>query len=116
VIGTFSLTERICFSAPIFKIGLEIIRRLYYIYPGEKMLRKTVIVSGDTLVIPELKNFKGRKVEITLNELPEREKFPIKKKSRKTLKDFFGKLNAGEDALEFQKRIRAEWDEREKSF
>lgn len=74
------------------------------------MLKKTIVVNGDVLVLPELKKFQGRKVEITLKELSESEK------PRKNLKEYFGILKTDEDALEFQKRVRAEWEEREKSF
>lgn len=49
-------------------------------------------------------------MEITLIELSESEK------PRKNLKEYFGILKTDEDALEFQKRVRAEWEEREKSF
>jgi hypothetical protein len=74
------------------------------------MLKKTIVVNGDVLVLPELKKFQGRKVEITLKELSESEK------PGKNLKEYFGILKTDEDALEFQKRVRAEWEEREKSF
>ncbi len=74
------------------------------------MFRKIVEVNGDTLVLPELKNFQGKKVEITLKE------FPGRKKNKKNLMEFFGKLKFKEDALEIQKKMRAEWEKREKSF
>ncbi|MCP5105565.1 MAG: hypothetical protein GY950_19420 [bacterium] len=74
------------------------------------MFRKIVVVNGDTLVIPELKKFRGEKVEITLKTLSE------KRKSRKNLKHYFGKLKTESDAVAFQKKVRAEWEEREKSF
>jgi len=76
----------------------------------EKMLRKTIEINGDTLIIPELKKFMGRKVTITLEEPPEEEK------KGKYLKDFFGSLKLKDDAMQFQKKMRKEWDEREKSF
>jgi len=63
-----------------------------------------------SVVIPELQNFQGRKIEVILKEFTE------KRKSSGTLKSFFGTLNTTEDALEFQKRMRNEWDDREKSF
>jgi hypothetical protein len=74
------------------------------------MFRKVMVVNGDTLIIPGLKRFKGKKVEITLNELSE------KKESSENLKKYFGILKTSVDALEFQKKLRAEWDEREKYF
>lgn len=74
------------------------------------MFRKIVEVNGNTLVIPELENFQGKRVEITLKE------FPKKKKKDDNLKKFFGALDFDGDAVEFQKKMRAEWDEREKSF
>jgi|APIni6443716594_1056825.scaffolds.fasta_scaffold2320184_1 hypothetical protein len=76
------------------------------------MLRRIILVNGDTLTLPELNNFIGRKVEITLKEFSER------KEKGKSLKKYFGTLSTGfvGDALEFQKRMRAEWDEREKFF
>jgi hypothetical protein len=74
------------------------------------MLRKIVEVNGDILVIPELKNFQGEKVEIILKKLS------AKRKSSKNLKGFFGKLKTSDDGLAFQKRMRAEWEKREKSF
>ena len=73
------------------------------------MFRKIVVVSGDTLIVPELKQFKGRKVEITFKELEE-------ERPTKNLKKYFGILKPSGDPLEFQKKMRAEWDEREKSF
>ena len=69
-----------------------------------------MVVNGDTLIIPGLKRFNGKKVEITLNELPE------KKESSENLKKYFGILKSDVDPLEFQKKLRAEWDEREKFF
>ena len=69
-----------------------------------------MVVNGDTLIIPELKRFNGKKVEITLNELPE------EKESSENLKKYFGILKSNVDPLEFQKKLRAEWDEREKFF
>ena len=69
-----------------------------------------MVVNGDTLIIPGLKRFNGKKVEITLNELPE------KKESSENLKKYFGILKFNVDPLEFQKKLRAEWDEREKFF
>ena len=69
-----------------------------------------MVVNGDTLIIPGLKKFNGKKVEITLNELPE------KKESSENLKKYFGILKSDVDPLEFQKKLRAEWDEREKFF
>jgi hypothetical protein len=77
------------------------------IYPGEKMLRRIVEVNGNTLVIPELQNFQGRKIEVILKELSGN------RKSTRNLKAFFGTLKTDEDALEFQKRMRAEWEDRE---
>jgi hypothetical protein len=74
------------------------------------MFRKVMVVNGDTLTIPGLKKFKGKKVEITLNELSG------KKESSKNLKKYFGILKPSVDPLEFQKKLRAEWDEREKFF
>ena len=74
------------------------------------MFRKVVVINGDTLTIPELERFKGRKVEVTFKELNE------KKEPGKNLKKHFGVLKRTEDPMEFQKRMRAEWDEREKSF
>jgi hypothetical protein len=74
------------------------------------MFRKVMTVNGDTLIIPGLKRFNGKKVEITLNELPE------KKESSENLKKYFGILKSDVDPLEFQKKLRAEWDEREKFF
>ena len=74
------------------------------------MFRKIVIVDGDTLVIPGLKKSRGKKVEVTLKALSE------KRKSHKNLKQYFGKLKPEGDAVEFQKKVRAEWEEREKSF
>jgi len=74
------------------------------------MFRKIVVINGDTLVIPELNNFRGKKVEITLKTLPG------KRKSRKSLKQYFGILKPEGDAVEFQKKMRSEWEEREKSF
>ena len=74
------------------------------------MFRKVMVVNGDTLIIPELKRFNGKKVEITLNELPE------EKESSENLKKYFGILKSNVDPLEFQKKLRAEWDEREKFF
>jgi hypothetical protein len=74
------------------------------------MFRKIVVVDGDTLTLPELKRFKGRKVEIILKELTEG------KKPAENLEKYFGILKPSGDALKFQKKMRAEWDEREKSF
>jgi hypothetical protein len=74
------------------------------------MFRKIMVVNGDTLVIPELKKYRGKKVEVTLKTLSE------KRKSHKSLKQYFGTLKPEGDALEFQKKVRAEWEEREKSF
>ena len=74
------------------------------------MFRKIVVVNGDTLVIPELKDFQGKTVEVTLKTLSE------KRKSHKNLKEYFGKLKPESDAVEFQKKVRAEWDEREKGI
>ncbi|NIM16051.1 MAG: hypothetical protein GTO45_28960 [Candidatus Aminicenantes bacterium] len=37
----------------------------------------------------------------------------MKKKSLRNLKKYFGILKPSGDALEFQKKMRAEWDERE---
>lgn len=74
------------------------------------MLKKTMVINGDTLVIPELRRFKGRWVEITLKELSGG------KKPKKDIKEYFGILKTDEDGMEFQKRVRAEWDKREKSF
>lgn len=72
------------------------------------MFRKVMFVNGDTLTIPGLKKYKGKKVEITLNELSE------KKESSENLEKYFGILKSSVDGLEFQKKLRAEWDEREK--
>lgn len=66
------------------------------------MFRKVVVVNGDTLVIPELKNFKGKKVEITFKEFPE------EIKPDKNLKKYFGILKSKEDGMEIQKKLRAE--------
>jgi hypothetical protein len=74
------------------------------------MLRRIVVVNGDTLTLPELNKFIGRKVEITLKEFSE------PKNKGKNLKKYFGILNPGGDALDFQKKMRAEWNEREKSY
>jgi hypothetical protein len=76
------------------------------------MLKRIVFVNGNTLTLPELNNFIGRKVEITLKEFSE------KKEKGKNLKKYFGTLSPGsaDDALHFQKKMRAEWDEREKFF
>lgn len=76
------------------------------------MLRRIVFVNGDTLTLPELNSFIGRKVEVTLKEFSER------KEKGKNLKKYFGILTPGSscDALDFQKKMRAEWDEREKFF
>ncbi len=74
------------------------------------MLKKVITVNGDTLTMPELKRFSGKKVEITLKELTKRES------RKKNLMEFFGTLEPTVDPLEFQKKVRAEWDEREKSF
>ena len=73
------------------------------------MLRRIVVVNGDTLTLPELNKFIGRKVEITLKEFTER------KNKGKNLKKYFGILNPSGDALDFQKKMRAEWNDREKS-
>jgi len=76
----------------------------------EKILRKIVNVNGDTLVIPELKKFQGRKIEIIFREFSER------KSSKKDLSEYFGSLRFTGDALEYQKKMRSEWEEREKFF
>jgi hypothetical protein len=76
----------------------------------EKILRKIVNVNGDTLVIPELKKFQGRKIEIIFREFSER------KSSKKNLSEYSGSLRFAGDALEYQEKMRAEWEEREKSF
>jgi hypothetical protein len=74
------------------------------------MFRKIMVVNGDTLVIPELKRYRGKKVEVTLKTLSE------KGKNDKNLKKYFGTLKPEGDAMEFQKKVRAEWEERGKSF
>ena len=74
------------------------------------MFKKVMTINGNTLTIPELEKFIGKKVEITLKELTP------KKKKANNLMEFFGTLEPAEDPLEFQKKARAEWNEREKSF
>jgi hypothetical protein len=74
------------------------------------MFSEVVVVNGDTLTIPELKRFNGRIVEVTLKELDE------DREPGKNLKKHFGILKRVEEPMEFQKRMRTEWDEREKSF
>lgn len=76
----------------------------------KKMFRKVMVVNGDTLTIPGLKKFIGKKVEITLKELTVRKEFS------ENLKKYFGTLKPSVDALELQKKLRAEWDEREKFY
>lgn len=74
------------------------------------MFKKVLVINGDTLTIPELKQFNGKKIEITFKELA------VKKKKNKNLMKYFGILEPDGDPLEFQKKVRAEWDEREKSY
>ena len=69
------------------------------------MLRKIVEVNSDTLVLPGLKDFLGKKVENTLKEFT-----GITPPKKKNLKEFFGKLRMEDDGLEFQKKMRAEWE------
>lgn len=51
------------------------------------MLKKVITVNGDTLTMPELKRFSGKKVEITLKELTKRES------RKKNLMEFLEPLN-----------------------
>lgn len=74
------------------------------------MFRKIMVVNGDTLVIPGLKEYHGKKVEVILKTLTE------KRKNHKNLKQYFGTLKPEGDAVEFQRKVRTEWEEREKSF
>ena len=74
------------------------------------MLKKIVTVNGETLTIPELKYFEGKKVEITLKELKK------KKRSPKNLQRYFGSLRFEGDPLEFQKKLREEWQKAPESF
>ena len=72
-------------------------------------VRKIVEVKNSVIVLKDLVSFNNKRVEVIILPLAELEEEPAVIKTR-NLRKFAGCIKKFGDGLEYQRKIRAEWD------